>query len=826
MALGGDILIKLGADVAELRTGFAQAKSELSGFQGAVEKFGDKVTEIFKGALAAFSVEKISEFIKQSKELVGGFVEGASAAGLSTTAYQAFTEAALRGGVGADQFGAALNKLNKEITSAVNGDKAAIETFDRLGVKILDANGKLRSNADISSEVARRILAISDPALQSGRSMEFFGKGGAIMVPVLRDLAHGADELASALASRGGIASSETIERLNQAHAALESTFRVLAVQAATIAANLSSDLTPLLAKVEELGNAFVRLSEHIKESAEASKKAKEAAAATTPDTGSPFSQGSATPKTGGNPLTGTFDAMTHTSISKLISQDIDDVTRLIEFADSFGDHWTAAVADVSVRFNELSAKVKNFLTTPLIGGAKEAEADLNKITDAARILLGFNPLTLDVAVTGVDAATTHLEALKNRAEAMHAILNMQTPVTNAQGVPFGNSLFPAAALQAVGGAGGTRNPPVVSSGPGPRDRVAELLKQLELRQQGEEKTLKLLQDASINTPVRELDHQADVAKKIADTIAEVASRQRGGATPETIARVTAQVTATEEAAQKTKLYREALQLALDTEKQYGDGTKVAREEISKLNDAYTTGRLTTEAYNEAMRKITVTQREQALASAGQVQGIAGVAAGFEASALKFSENNRAFAQGGQLFDGTISIMDSAVQEFASTGEISFQKILASFAAMLAQMALKAAASEVFKAFLGGGGAGGGTGAGLFDSLFVAVAGSPFGFAGGGRPPVGRVSVVGENGPELFIPDNAGRIVSNANTMAAFSDTTSGQTINQTINFSLGVVPTVRAEIQKMLPQLAEAGASRAQTLRQRGGSFKQSFKG
>ena len=34
-------------------------------------------------------------------------------------------------------------------------------------------------------------------------------------------------------------------------------------------------------------------------------------------------------------------------------------------------------------------------------------------------------------------------------------------------------------------------------------------------------------------------------------------------------------------------------------------------------------------------------------------------------------------------------------------------------------------------------------------------------FANGGRPPVGRASIVGERGPELFVPDRAGTIIPN-----------------------------------------------------------------
>ena len=36
-------------------------------------------------------------------------------------------------------------------------------------------------------------------------------------------------------------------------------------------------------------------------------------------------------------------------------------------------------------------------------------------------------------------------------------------------------------------------------------------------------------------------------------------------------------------------------------------------------------------------------------------------------------------------------------------------------------------------------------------------------FANGGRPPVGKPSIVGERGPELFVPNSAGTIIPNHN---------------------------------------------------------------
>lgn len=65
--------------------------------------------------------------------------------------------------------------------------------------------------------------------------------------------------------------------------------------------------------------------------------------------------------------------------------------------------------------------------------------------------------------------------------------------------------------------------------------------------------------------------------------------------------------------------------------------------------------------------------------------------------------------------------------------------------------------------FGGGGGGGGGLLGGLFGGGggFLGGIGSLLGFADGGRPPTNRPSIVGERGPELFVPDSAGTVVPN-----------------------------------------------------------------
>jgi|11BtaG_2_1085332.scaffolds.fasta_scaffold01781_6 methyl-accepting chemotaxis protein len=113
-------------------------------------------------------------------------------------------------------------------------------------------------------------------------------------------------------------------------------------------------------------------------------------------------------------------------------------------------------------------------------------------------------------------------------------------------------------------------------------------------------------------------------------------------------------------------------------------------------------------------------------------------------------------------------------------------------------------------------GMGGAEGGNVFASIGRAFGGF---FANGGRPPRNKVSVVGERGAELFVPDGvSGTIVPNGGGGSV--------TVNQTINLSTGVSQTVRAEVMNMLPQINQAAKAAVIDAKRRGGSFASVFGG
>ena len=103
-------------------------------------------------------------------------------------------------------------------------------------------------------------------------------------------------------------------------------------------------------------------------------------------------------------------------------------------------------------------------------------------------------------------------------------------------------------------------------------------------------------------------------------------------------------------------------------------------------------------------------------------------------------------------------------------------------------------------------------------------AGSGRSFAGGGALQGRTPYLVGERGPELFVPNTSGTIKTNADTKNKLGGDTF--IVNQSLNFSTGVVPTVRAEIQKMLPQISDVTKTAVLESTRRGGTYRRGLLG
>ena len=152
----------------------------------------------------------------------------------------------------------------------------------------------------------------------------------------------------------------------------------------------------------------------------------------------------------------------------------------------------------------------------------------------------------------------------------------------------------------------------------------------------------------------------------------------------------------------------------------------------------------------------------------------------------------------------------TGAQKFSDAIKNMAKSVIDSLIQMLIQKYIVDAAFGFISGALGGGTTPAPTGGGGGSGLPA--------FANGGVATGGRPAIVGEKGPELFIPSTTGRVVPNDQLGGG------GVTVVQHINVTTGVQQTVRAEIANLLPQISNAAKSAVADARMRGGSFSKAM--
>ena len=95
--------------------------------------------------------------------------------------------------------------------------------------------------------------------------------------------------------------------------------------------------------------------------------------------------------------------------------------------------------------------------------------------------------------------------------------------------------------------------------------------------------------------------------------------------------------------------------------------------------------------------------------------------------------------------------------------------------------------------------------------------------ASGGSIQPNTPTMVGERGPELFVPNTGGSIKNNADTKQMVGGG-GGINVTQNLNFAVGVTNTVRAEVMNMLPAIQQSTVQAVAEAKQRGGKFSKAF--
>lgn len=204
------------------------------------------------------------------------------------------------------------------------------------------------------------------------------------------------------------------------------------------------------------------------------------------------------------------------------------------------------------------------------------------------------------------------------------------------------------------------------------------------------------------------------------------------------------------------------------------EGVGGMKQRLQEINDLYDARRAKIEENSAA------TRAEQNSFSSGWAAAGEKYRNSIKTDAEYAAQQMQTFTQG----------FENAFVKFVQTGKLSFKDLANSMIADFARVQ----AQKLLTSFMGGGGSSGG----ILSSIFGGF------FANGGTPPMGKVSVVGEQGPELFVPKQAGTIIPNG-ALAG------GQTVNTAVTYNIQAVDassfrTLLARDPEFIHNVAEQG--------------------
>lgn len=169
--------------------------------------------------------------------------------GISNEAYQEWSYVMGQNGMDVEKLSTGMKTLVSQMDSAASGTVSAQENFDKLGVSIYDASGKLKDQETILNETMHALADMENGTEKSRLATELFGKAGIEMMPMLNQGSEAMDELTQRAHDLGLVMSDEAVS----AGVTLGDTIDDIKQSFSMIGTTLGSAVIPIIQRFADL---------------------------------------------------------------------------------------------------------------------------------------------------------------------------------------------------------------------------------------------------------------------------------------------------------------------------------------------------------------------------------------------------------------------------------------------------------------------------------------------------------------------------------------------------------------------------------------------
>ena len=187
-----ELKAKITADTSGFTAALKRAQSAAASLKPAMVG----VAAAGAAAFAALGVAAVG--VKKALDLGGTLSDVAGQTGMTTGKVMLLQTAFDQAGIGADEVGKTINKMQKALADAAGGSGPAADALARVGLSAEELSGM--SPDEAFKKIGEAINGIENPTARAATAMEIFGKSGGKMLTLFGDsgaLATAADTLGS-----------------------------------------------------------------------------------------------------------------------------------------------------------------------------------------------------------------------------------------------------------------------------------------------------------------------------------------------------------------------------------------------------------------------------------------------------------------------------------------------------------------------------------------------------------------------------------------------------------------------------------------------------
>jgi hypothetical protein len=264
-----DLIARVGGFEQGMDKAARSAEKNLSAIEKRAQQFGRALGAALKvgAGLAAAGLGAVAVAVQNTINSLDELSKSAQKAGVTTEEFSKLAYAGELADVSVETLTSSLGKLTKAQAEALDESSKTAEVFEALGIAVKDADGNLRSSADVLGDFADKFRDLGGSPEAVAAGFQLFGRSFQELIPLLKDGRDGIQGAGDELERFGGVISTEAgqaAEEFNDNLTRLKSQFSAIFAQVAQqllpTLVDLSEDLKDLASNGDLARNATTLL--------------------------------------------------------------------------------------------------------------------------------------------------------------------------------------------------------------------------------------------------------------------------------------------------------------------------------------------------------------------------------------------------------------------------------------------------------------------------------------------------------------------------------------------------------------------------------------